>query len=115
MLVTPDKILIDLAKVFRAKNKIYKDNYKRSFGRILQTLFPHGLLLETEHEFTRFAMLLQIVHKLTRYSPNFKDGGHGDSMTDLPVYAAMLKELDNEKSKDNRIRCRNNRTQKRKR
>lgn len=81
------------ADIYRERNKLYGDNYKR-FGVIMATLFPNGLTLRSVADFNRFGILVQLVAKETRYAENFTRGGHDDSLDDTAVYAMMLKELD---------------------
>lgn len=90
----PDELL-KKAEIYKERNKIYGDNYKR-FGPIMQLLFPNGIELKTKDDLNRFGILVQVVAKVTRYCQNFEDGGHDDSLDDAAVYAMMLKELDAE-------------------
>lgn len=89
------EMLEEKAALYKQRNAIYGDNYKR-FGPIMALLFPEGSPLKTNDDFNRFGILVQIVAKVTRYAENFNRGGHEDSLDDLAVYAMMLKELDNE-------------------
>lgn len=79
------------AELFEERSKQYGEAYKKS-GEVMKTLFPDGLTLETPEDFAIYHNLSMIVMKLTRYSRNFKAGGHLDSAKDLIVYAAMLEE-----------------------
>jgi hypothetical protein len=90
-----DDRLMKLADLYKQRNALYKDNYKR-FGKILVQLFPDGLHLKTEEDFNRMAIFLQVVHKITRYAQNATAGGHEDSLDDMAVYAQMLAEYDND-------------------
>jgi hypothetical protein len=81
------------AALFDAKDKEYGDNYLRA-GRVLAAMFPNSLALVNEEGFNRFALLNQMVNKLMRYSSNFSNGGHPDSLDDLAIYAMMTKEAD---------------------
>lgn len=83
------------AEIFKARNKIYGDNYKE-FGNVMKALFPEQISITDPEEHGRFAILIQIVAKLSRYAKNFKIGGHNDSLDDLAVYSMMLKELDSQ-------------------
>lgn len=91
--MTPPDTLEAAAALYRERNKLYGDNYKR-FGPIMALLFPDGLTLKTAEDFGRFGILVQVIAKQTRYAENFTRGGHEDSLDDTIVYAAMLKELD---------------------
>lgn len=82
-----------MAETFRARSLVYGDNYLR-FGDVMVALFPDGLELRTEDDWNRFGVLVQCIHKLTRYAAALPArGGHADSAHDLAVYAAMLESL----------------------
>lgn len=96
--------LRDAAKIYEERNKVYGDNYKH-YGAVVQSLFPDGIVLDTDDEHNRFGVLTMMMSKFTRYAQNFKpvheEGvlqhvGHADSLDDLAVYCMMLKELDAE-------------------
>jgi len=86
--------LNETANIYRERNKLYKDNYKR-IGAIFTELFPYGLRLDSEYDFNRFAIFNHILNKVTRYAMTWQEG-HIDSLDDIAVYVMMLKELDNE-------------------
>jgi len=90
----PDE-LNKLGELYKERNALYKDNYK-TFGHVVQAVMPEGITLETSDDFNRFALLVQIVGKITRYANMFTEGGHEDSLDDISVYAQMLKELDHD-------------------
>ncbi len=81
------------AAIYEERNKIYGDNYKRH-GAVMEALFPTGIELHDIHDHNRFGVFTQVIAKITRYAENFQRGGHVDSIDDMIVYAAMLKELD---------------------
>ncbi len=83
------------ADLFEQRNAIYGDNFVH-FGKTMKGIFPKGLTLETEEEFNRFCIFVQVVSKATRYGQTFKKGGHRDSLDDTSVYAMMLAEYDAE-------------------
>lgn len=85
--------LAALGELYRERNALYKDNYK-NFGKTLVGLFPRGLTLNTVEEFNRFAIFLQLMHKMSRYANATQSGGHDDSLDDISVYAQMLREYD---------------------
>lgn len=91
-LTVPDR-LTQLGQIYEKRNKVYADNYYH-FGTILKGLFPNGITLETEEEHNRYAIFMQLVHKLSRYSNTIKTGGHKDSLNDFAVYSQMLSEFD---------------------
>ncbi len=90
---TVPELLQAAAQIYEERNKLYGDNYKH-FGNFMQLLFPKGLCLNTVDDFNRFGVFIQIVSKITRYSQQFTNGGHADSLDDAAVYAMMLQELD---------------------
>jgi len=87
----PDR-LHAAAKTFESRNAIYRDNYK-TFGLVMQSLFPEGLTVKSAEEWNRLCLLIAMTGKMTRYTVNFSSGGHVDSIHDMTVYAAMLEEL----------------------
>lgn len=92
MKTVPER-LEDLGNLYRERNKLYGDNYKH-FGKILMGIFPNGIELRTEEQFNRFALFLQVVHKVSRYGKAMPDEGHEDSLDDMAVYSQMLQEWD---------------------
>lgn len=87
------------AELYDQRNEVYGDTYKE-FGDLLHALHPEGITLVTKEDFNRFGVYTQILSKIKRYSVNFMKGGHEDSLTDLAVYANMLKELDYEQKEN---------------
>lgn len=87
-----DEILDGAAATYRERAAIYGDSY-HEFGRVMMTLFPKGLTVETEGEWSRLGILVQDITKTLRYANQFKSGGHVDSAHDKIVYSAMLEEL----------------------
>lgn len=92
---TADKFLIEGAEIYAERNKIYGDNWIR-FSKVMLALFPNGISLKTEDDFSRFQLFSHVVAKQTRYSNNWDVGGHADSSIDLSVYGAMLSAIDEE-------------------
>ena len=94
-----DKALQRLAGLYRDRNGVYGDNYK-NFGGLMKALekfVPEGRFrIETEDDWNRMGVLIQIVSKITRYCANYNRGGHPDSLDDSSVYSQMLNELDRE-------------------
>ena len=88
----PD-MLKEAARVYEERDKQYGENYFKT-GGMLETLFPDGLKLETKDDFNRFAILVHLTNKLTRYASSFEAGGHEDSLVDLSVYAQILRKID---------------------
>jgi hypothetical protein len=87
------KNLKDAAATFAQRNKLYGDNYKK-FGPLVEALFPEGVTLKSAADHARFALLIMICSKISRYAANFSKGGHADSIHDAIVYCAMLEETD---------------------
>lgn len=90
MNLTTDEILLDMAKTFKERNAMYKDNYKM-VGTVMVAMFPGGVCLETEADFNRWHLFELLVVKLTR----FVNSGlvHEDSIHDIAIYAAMIETL----------------------
>jgi hypothetical protein len=83
-------------ETYRKRNKVYGNNYKR-FGSIMHSLYPNGVKLNTEHQWNRFGIILQLISKLSRYVTD-PENGHLDSIHDAGVYCFMLEELDAEQA-----------------
>ena len=93
---TVPEMLREAAEVYEQRNVLYGDNYK-TFGRAMQAMVPGGrLVVESEADFNRLGVFVQLVSKITRYAQNFARGGHEDSLVDIAVYSQMLRELDRE-------------------
>jgi hypothetical protein len=88
----PDR-LRSAAELFEGRNRVYGGNY-RNFGAVMAAMYPAGLLVLTEEEWTRLILQVHRVTKETRYATNFGRGGHADSLEDLCVYAQMAAEMD---------------------
>jgi hypothetical protein len=85
--------LRDLAKLYEDRHSMYGDTDK-TFGTIMLSIFPNGILLSSVDDFNRFALYCHMIDKLARYANRFSDGGHRDSLDDNSVYAQMLQEYD---------------------
>lgn len=83
------------ANLFDDRKKVYGLNYKK-VGPIMNALFPDGIPLKTIDDHNRFHIFMLQIVKITRYAENWSKGGHGDSMADISVYAAMLQAIDKE-------------------
>lgn len=84
--------LRDLGAIYESRASMYGDNYKH-FGKVMIGAFPRGLHLQTEDDFARFGIYVQIMSKMTRYAQSFHCG-HSDSLDDAAVYSQMLREVD---------------------
>jgi hypothetical protein len=83
--------LREAAELFENRNPEYGDGWKRS-QKLLEAFFPNGVVLKTPEDMARFANFNMLIVKLVRYATMMEEGGHLDSIEDLMVYAAMLKE-----------------------
>lgn len=81
-----------LGTLFKQRNEEYQQNYRR-FGSIVRAI-TGKVILQTDEDFNRFALLVQIVAKVSRYGHSFEAGGHADSLDDASVYCQMLREVD---------------------
>jgi len=82
-----------LAELREQRQRIYGDHFLGK-GALLLALFPEGLVLRTEEDFTRAANLFQTIDKMARYCVNFTNGGHPDSLDDLSVYSQIQAYID---------------------
>lgn len=92
---TVPEALTDLGALYKERNKLYGNNYK-NIGKAFTAMFPKGVKLNTESDFNRFAIFVQVMAKITRYGEMFAREGHADSLDDITVYSQMLQELDGE-------------------
>jgi hypothetical protein len=83
------EILREAAHTHEERYSVYGDNFLH-FGKTMKGYFPEGITLNTEDDFVRFNLFIQIAGKLSRYAQNFSKGGHFDSVHDAIVYSAML-------------------------
>lgn len=81
------------AQLFEERNAVYGANYL-NFGLTMAGLFPNGVVMRDENDLRRFALVVHMMTKITRYCNAFERGGHGDSLEDLAVYAMMTAETD---------------------
>lgn len=89
------EMLRESAETYEQRNLLYGDNYKK-FGWVMAALFPEGMIIRSVDDWNRIGTFIQVMSKVTRYSQNFGAGGHDDSVLDISVYTAMLRELDQE-------------------
>lgn len=89
--------LSDLGSIYRERNEVYGDDFRR-YGRVIMALFPDGVKLDNEQDANRFGVLTQMIAKFGRYCSSFAVGGHADSLDDLAVYAQILSLLDEERN-----------------
>ena len=87
------EVLKAATNTFKERHDVYGDNYL-VVGEVMKALFPSGIYLQDEDDHNRFHLFMLQIVKLTRYTQNWDNGGHEDSLLDLSVYAAMLVDVD---------------------
>lgn len=93
----PD-LLQAAAETMRTRNAAYKNAWRDLNGKILHMLYPEGLTLKTENDFTKFHLLMLMVIKLTRITSS--NLTHTDSCRDLTVYSTMLEAIIHEENQE---------------
>ncbi len=88
-MTTGADVLKKAEETYRERNKTYSDNYVR-VGRAMAAMFPEGLHVQFDKDWTRLYFFFLSMVKMSRYATQFKEGGHHDSSLDASVYAAML-------------------------
>lgn len=91
-----DEIFSAALVTYRLRNKEYGGAYDKH-GKVMKAIFPEGVVLKTDKDFGRMALLEMIVGKIIRYSNGFpKKIGRAqfDSARDAGVYSFMLEEID---------------------
>lgn len=88
--------LEEAKKTIEERGKIYGTNHDgfRKNGALLAALWPDGITIKGEEEFSRFILFLMVSVKLTRYAENLKKGGHKDSAHDAGLYSLQLEDFD---------------------
>ena len=97
---TPADILRGMAETYEEKAKEYGERQYLHIGKMLEVMYPNGLTLKGADEFNRLHLFILMMVKISRYSQNFKRGGHQDSTHDLAVYTSMLEAFEDEKRID---------------
>jgi hypothetical protein len=95
---TVQDTLKEASDIYTERSLQYGNIYKDVHGKVLSALFPLGVELKTELDYTRWCSINAIVAKLARYANNWSKGGHKDSLLDLINFCAMLNEVDDENS-----------------
>ena len=93
--VTAGDVLADMAKTFRERNAVYKDNF-RVVGKVMHELQLDGVTLNSAKDHELFHLYSLLVVKLTRFTASGLT--HEDSITDLCVYGAMIGAILKERS-----------------
>lgn len=91
---TAADILAKMGDTYRQRNEVYGDNYL-VVGKVMEILFPEGVLLKTADQFNKWHLFELMIVKLTRFTNS--ELTHVDSIEDLAVYAAMVQSLMEEK------------------
>lgn len=93
MALTVPQRLAALGELYKARNKLYGNDYLK-FGAALSAMFPEGITLKGEDQFGRMALFFNCFQKLSRYASSMPNGQQLDSLSDLSVYAQMLSQFD---------------------
>jgi hypothetical protein len=101
---TPIENMEEAIKTFKEREKVYGVRGYEQQGRVIKSLFPTGIKLETEEDHNRFFLLSMIVVKLCRYANNLDKKGHQDSVHDMGVYSFILESFDKGHKNDNNNR-----------
>ena len=83
------RVLQKALDTFHDRGSVYRDNHQR-LGATIAALFPDGIEIKSADDHERFALIVLLLVKLTRYAVEWTNGGHRDSIHDCIVYAAML-------------------------
>lgn len=87
-------LLEEAIKTYIERSKIYGPRGFEEHGQILKALFPEGLTLSTEEEFSRWVTFNMLIVKICRYAKHITKGGHKDSIHDLGVYSFIQEDFD---------------------
>jgi len=87
-----DQIMEDAVATFRQRNSAYGGAYLHH-GKVLAALFPDGITVNNDQDFSQLMLVHNIVTKLARYCNNIGKGGHKDSAHDMMVYSAMMEKM----------------------
>jgi hypothetical protein len=87
-------IFEEAMKTYIERSKVYGPGGFEEHGKILLALFPSGLTLSTEEEFSRWVVFNNILTKVCRYAKHLNKGGHQDSIHDLGVYSFIMEDFD---------------------
>ena len=104
MMPSPIDNMKNAIKTFNKREKVYGVRGYEQQGRVIKSLFPTGIKLETEEDHNRFFLLSMIVVKLCRYANNWDKKGHQDSVHDMGVYSFILESFDKGYENDNNDR-----------
>jgi hypothetical protein len=100
---TFEELMESALATFRDRRSSYGNSIDK-FGEVMHALFPQGLGIDGPQQWAWLGLMVQVVHKLTRYSNSYYDQSSHDSIHDLGVYAFLLQELDRKTSAEDRER-----------
>jgi hypothetical protein len=89
---TVPEFLNDAIKMYHDKGEEYGHTYW-TFGKVMEALMPGGLTVRTADDWSRLAIVNQIVGKLIRYLHCWTDP-NTEELDDLGVYAFILEHID---------------------
>lgn len=96
------ELLHRMADLYKERNAVYKDNYKK-VGAVMAAMFPQGKFLLSPDDYNKWHLFELAIVKLTRYANQYENG-HADSLEDMIVYLAMVASIDAEReNEDDRI------------
>lgn len=101
-MVTAQDCLKAGLKTMEDRHKVYGPANYLEHGRMLKAMFPNGITLNDEIEFSRFVLFVMASTKFCRYAGNIAKGGHPDSIHDLGNYAFILEAFDINNAKPHR-------------
>ena len=84
---TADKVMEKMLATFLERKQTYGLNYL-IIGKVLEQMFPDGVVLKTAEDHNRWHLFLQAQVKMTRLANT--NLTHEDSAHDASVYMAML-------------------------
>ncbi len=92
--LTVGERLTDLGVIFESRKPLYGDSYKH-MGKVLKSLFPNGLILDSEFSFNRLVTFIQLLMKVNRYAFTIRKGEwQPDSLDDLAIYTQILRAIE---------------------
>lgn len=76
-------------QILKQRNSEYGQAYKK-VGEIMQILFPNGIFIFEKEQQQYFDLFKQVVGKLARFSHQFPNEIHRDSLIDAGNYITLL-------------------------
>lgn len=87
-------LMEEAIRTYIDRSKVYGEFGFEEHGEVLKAMFPDGLTLKTEEEFSRFVLFIMQTIKICRYAKHITKGGHKDSAHDTGVYSFILEDFD---------------------